>query len=98
MPGKRKQSRSSTHITAEEVGGSDSRAVAELAVAGEYPEDYEEEGSVWKAGYDLAARKGNTPKACIVFANNYQGEDLSDAAIEDEIARLQRIQQERGAS
>lgn len=94
---KQSRSRSGETISAEQVGGSDPNAFAELATIGEYPEEFEQESEIWRAGYDLAARHGNTAKACVIFANNYQGEDLSDAAIEEEIARLKKIQDARSS-
>lgn len=82
-------------LTAIEVGGSDPDVVLDLAVAGEYPEDHENEGTIWKAGYDKACVIGTSVKSAIIFANNFQGEDLSDDAIAAEIARLTKIQNAR---
>lgn len=85
-------------LMATQVGGSGGQRGdigVNLAVPGEYPEDYEEEGTPWKTGYDMAARKGNTVKACIVFANNYQGEELADSELEAEIERLQKLRDAR---
>lgn len=85
-------------LRATEVGGADSSKSVTLAVPGDYPEDYEQESNIWRQGYDHAARIGNPVKACIIYANNFQGEDLSDSAIQAEIERLERIRDGRGSN
>lgn len=80
-------------LKATDVGGSDPNKQIALAVPGKYPEDYQDEGAVWKAGYDKCANThgGQTEKSCVIYANNYQGEEMSDSEIEAEIERLTKI-------
>lgn len=83
-------------LTSRDLGseGSEVKSIT-LAKPGSYPDEHEDEGEEWKAGFDKAALKGNTVKACVVFANNYSGGDMSDAEIEAEIERLTAMQDAR---
>lgn len=83
-------------LTSDKVGSQASEIKSiNLAEVGKYPQEHEEEGAEWQAGYDKAAAKGNTVKACVIFANNYAGGDMSDSEIEAEIERLTKMQDAR---
>lgn len=45
-----------------------------LAVPGEYPEGYDEMDDRWKKRFDHAAKKGNTVKASMLYADAEESE------------------------
>lgn len=64
-------------LSSVEVGGAEvDETVINLAKAGTYPEDYEENSDSWRRAYDHCANNENTVKACINFADAHEGDEI----------------------
>lgn len=82
------------------VSGSDNPEPVdfEIAVPGQYPEDYEDSSPEWKAAYDHAAKHKNTPKASILWADAHAQDEGVMTEDSDELkARIAELEEQAEA-